>query len=55
MKRNQTVSALQKIADAIGCKISDFFYEEDENLEADDSNIEKKIVCPNCGKQFFME
>lgn len=42
LSRNPTVNTLQKIADVIGCKVGDFFYDEREN----ESNI---ILCPKCG------
>ena len=46
--RNPTVNTLQKIADVIGCKVGDFFVDEQE----EDKNT---ITCPNCGKKFKME
>ena len=45
--RNPTINTLQRVADAIGCKVGDFFV--DEVSEDEGSNI---IVCPNCGAKF---
>lgn len=42
ISRNPTVETLQKIADAIGCKVGDFFRDE----------IDDAITCPNCGKKY---
>lgn len=41
ISRNPTVETLQKIADAIGCKVGDFFQDEADTFS-----------CPNCGKKF---
>ena len=38
-----TLEDMQKLAEAIGCKVSDFFNSE----ESKDSN---NMVCPHCGK-----
>ena len=45
--RNPTINTLQHVADAIGCKVGDFFV--DEVSEDEGSNI---IVCPKCGAKF---
>ena len=41
---NPTMSTLQRIADALGCKVGEFFLDE----------LEEKnfIVCPKCGARF---
>ncbi len=41
ISRNPTVETLQKIADAIGCRVGDFFRDEIDTF-----------TCPNCGKKF---
>ena len=40
------VTQLQRIADAIGCSVSDFF-EEDDRANQQPTNT---ITCPHCGK-----
>lgn len=45
--RNPTINTLQRVADAIGCKVGDFFV--DEVSEDEGSNT---IVCPKCGAKF---
>ena len=45
--RNPTIYTLQRVADAIGCKVGDFFV--DEVSEDEGSNT---IVCPKCGAKF---
>lgn len=45
--RNPTINTLQRVADAIGCKVGDFFV--DDVSEAEGSNT---IVCPKCGSKF---
>ena len=45
--RNPTINSLQRVADAIGCKVGDFFV--DEVSEDEGSNT---IVCPKCGAKF---
>lgn len=42
---NPSVKVLQSIADAIGCKITDLFFDE-----AEDKQASAKLVCPHCGK-----
>lgn len=45
--RNPTINTLQRVADAIGCKVGDFFVDdvsEDEGINT--------IVCPKCGAKF---
>ena len=42
--RNPTINTLQRVADAIGCKVGDFFV--DDVSEDEGSNT---IVCPKCG------
>ena len=44
---NPTMSTLQRIADALGCKVGEFFLDE----------LEEKnfIVCPNCGARFELK
>ena len=50
---NPTVETLQKIADAIGCNRSEFFQDELESSDRDDSVVidsaKVSIVCPRCG------
>lgn len=49
--RNPTINTLQRVADAIGCKVGDFFV--DDVSEDEGSNT---IVCPKCGAKFgFVE
>lgn len=45
--RNPTINTLQRVADAIGCKVGDFFV--DDVSEYEGSNT---IVCPKCGAKF---
>ena len=45
--RNPTINTLQRVADAIGCKVGDFFV--DDISEDEGSNT---IVCPKCGAKF---
>lgn len=45
--RNPTINTLQRVADAIGCKVGDFFV--DDVSEDEGSNT---IVCPKCGAKF---
>ena len=45
--RNPTINTLQRVADAIGCKVGDFFV--DDVSEDEGSNT---IVCPICGDKF---
>lgn len=46
---NPTVETLQKIADAIGCKRSEFFI--DESDEQTQTGQEPILKCPYCGKE----
>lgn len=49
LSRNPTVSTLQRIADAIGCKVGDFFLDE---YTPEDPNT---ITCPKCGAKFELK
>lgn len=42
--RNPTINTLQRVADAIGCKVGDFFVDD-----VSDSEYPNTIVCPKCG------
>ena len=42
---NPTVNTLQRVADAIGCRLVDFFADEIET-----SKITPDFKCPHCGK-----
>lgn len=42
ISRNPTVETLQKIADAIGCSVADFFRDEEKDASV--------FRCPHCGK-----
>lgn len=44
---NPTMSTLQRIADALGCKVGEFFLDELE-----EKNI---IMCPKCGARFELK
>ena len=46
MNGNPSVAVLQRIADAIGCDIGEFFVVEKE---------QNTITCPKCGTKFKME
>lgn len=46
LSRNPTVGTLQKIADVIGCKVGDFFI-DDMDIKED----ENTIICPHCRKK----
>ena len=48
MSRNPTVSTLERIANAIGCEVSEFFMEG----KSDTANT---ITCPHCGKPIKFE
>ena len=43
LSRNPTINTLQRIAEAIGCKVGDFFLDEFEDKD------ENTITCPTCG------
>lgn len=43
LSRNPTMNTLQRVADAIGCKVGEFFLDE---LEVESDNT---ITCPTCG------
>lgn len=45
INNNPTVDTLQKIANVIGCKVGDFFFDETGN----------QITCPKCGAKFEMK
>ena len=49
LSRNPTINTLQRVADAIGCKVGDFFLDE---IIADSSNT---ITCPKCGARFELK
>ena len=50
LSRNPTVGTLQKIADVIGCKGGDFFI-DDMDIKED----ENTIICPHCRKKIKIE
>ena len=52
---NPTVETLQRIADVIGCKRSEFFADElpDEQQSSDPSA--PAIVCPKCGHRITIK
>nr|WP_306562928.1 helix-turn-helix transcriptional regulator [Bacteroides intestinalis] len=50
LSRNPTVGTLQKIADVIGCKVGDFFI-DDMDIKED----ENTIICPHCRKKIKIE
>ncbi|MDL2262468.1 helix-turn-helix domain-containing protein [Bacteroidales bacterium OttesenSCG-928-I21] len=41
INRNPTIDTLKRIADAIGCDVSDFFDKKNEDI----------LKCPHCGKE----
>lgn len=45
LSRNPTMNTLQRVADAIGCKVGEFFIDE---IEED----KHTITCPECGAKF---
>lgn len=45
LSRNPTMNTLQRVADAIGCKVGEFFIDE---IEED----KHTITCPKCGAKF---
>lgn len=52
---NITINSMRRIADAIGCNITEFF--SDETAEVDPSSVDHVgapgsggIVCPHCGR-----
>ena len=49
LSRNPTINTLQRIADAIGCKVGDFFLDE---MDSQDKNT---ITCPKCGARFVLD
>lgn len=49
--RNITVNNMRKLAEAIGCDITEFF--EDETKSAPE-NV-PVMVCPHCGKPFHVD
>lgn len=49
ISRNPTISTLRRVADALGCKVSDFFQDE---LSEEDKN---SITCPKCGAKFTLK
>jgi transcriptional regulator with XRE-family HTH domain len=48
LSRNPTINTLQRVADAIGCKVGEFFI--DELSESDNA-----IICPKCGARFELK
>lgn len=48
LSRNPTINTLQRVADAIGCKVGEFFI--DELSEPDNA-----IICPKCGAKFELK
>lgn len=51
--RNITVNNLRKIAQAIGCDITEFF--EDEVTVQAQQDPEPTAVCPHCGKPIHID
>ena len=51
--RNITVNNLRKIAQAIGCNITEFF--EDEVTVQAQQDPEPTTVCPHCGKPIHID
>lgn len=49
LSRNPTMNTLQRVADAIGCKVGEFFLDE---IQQDSDNT---IVCPKCGSRFELK
>ena len=49
LSRNPTINTLQRIADAVGCKVGDFFLDEMDNQD------KNAITCPKCGARFVLE
>ena len=49
LSRNPTINTLQRIADAVGCKVGDFFLDEMDNQDMN------AITCPKCGARFVLE
>lgn len=49
ISRNPTISTLRRVADALGCKVNDFFQDE---LPEEDKN---SIICPKCGAKFTLK
>lgn len=47
---NPTINTLQRIADAIGCKVGDFFVDE-----ISDNKDLNSLVCPNCGAELELK
>lgn len=45
---NIEVATLQKIADIVGCKVDEFFYEDDDSSRTG-------FKCPHCGKRINIE
>ena len=46
---NITINSIRRIADAVGCKVTDFF--DDENEVVDHPTQEVNLRCPHCGKE----
>jgi len=46
ISRNPTISTLQRIANAAGCRVIDFFLDEQE---AASSSSGSTLICPKCG------
>ena len=50
LSRNPTMNTLQRVANAIDCRVGEFFLDEIEPL-----NEDNYIRCPKCGTKFKME
>ena len=50
LSRNPTVNTLQRVADAIGCNVGDFFLDE-----ICTEQVGNHIVCPHCKKDIILE
>ena len=47
---NPTITSLRAVADAIGCKVGDFFTDEMSEVE----NTTPVLRCPHCGKEIHI-
>ena len=50
LSRNPTIKTLQRIADILGCRVGDFFLDE-QTLSANGN----AITCPNCGAKLELK
>lgn len=48
-KGNFNLTTLRRLADAIGCPISEFFADE-EPAHPDSKGVSAEVTCPHCGK-----